>query len=243
MSSVSFFSGCAPGANIEPFRSHCVLSCSHYVFSGALPLRRFSAGALGAGAAGAGVTGRSDYLAPRLADMRPESVRARGLGPCDRFLTPCLLSGQIQCAFVLSRCASFCSWVRTRAHQRRGPGALRVRRPPTASRLRRANMGEGPATVRVTRKPGTTPPSPPPPCWGPALPWVPRRRVRTRRHGSRPQDEPGEQLDVHATDHHPDQAPGRDLRREHLVRPLLRHLSARRQPARPPFTPVAAPRR
>jgi hypothetical protein len=68
---VSFFSGYAPGANIELFRSHCVLSCSHYVFSGALPLRRFSAGALGAGALGAGATGagaagRSDYLARAL---------------------------------------------------------------------------------------------------------------------------------------------------------------------------------
>src|SRR5207244_9671441 len=68
-------------------------------------------------------------------------------GP-SRVLTPCLPSGQIECVFVLCRCASFppgCAPVRPSAA---APGALKGCVGPTASRLRRANMGEGPATVR-----------------------------------------------------------------------------------------------
>ena len=58
-------------------------------------------------------TARTTWAGPWCERSRSHRNRT---GRRDEFLTSCLPSGQIKCVPVLSRYASFCSWVRSRAH-------------------------------------------------------------------------------------------------------------------------------
>ena len=177
-----------------------------------------------------------------------------GRGRRGGFLTSCLPSGQIKCVPVLSRYVSLCSWVRLRRtglftflvialsqfapRCACGAPAPRLRSPegsagPHSQQTQEADHGRRPSHGSYQRKED------------PVLRRHRRRhRARHRRRrghhgggrergaehrglGSRAQDQPGQHLGNHAAGRDADQAPGGALRRERIVRPLLRDVPGR----------------